>query len=135
MAPIEISEKEKQFILMLADRFLQGVKHVQSKDFPVPPNSDPSVASNLGRRYANLGILKCIGEPLYEIQDKVVEYAHQLNNPPLKDYWADIANWFRSKPWSVPVLLVLVCLPLLVQWVQMILYLLNWFVSGVGGAQ
>ena len=129
MASIKISDEEKAFFIMLADRYLQGGKYVHLREFPVSANADQSVAMNLGLRYVNLGILRPFTESQFEIPDKIVEIAHQLKNPPPKDYWADISTWFRSKPWSIPVFFVLIALPLLVQWVQMIQYLLNWIIK------
>jgi len=49
-----------------------------------------------------------------------------LANPPPADYWKSVITWFRSRWWSIPVLVIAVLLPLMVQWVEMIKTLLRW---------
>lgn len=57
-------------------------------------------------------------------RDEVALFADRL---PVKDYWANIVSWFRSRWWSVPFVVIVVCLPLLSQWVEMLKALLRWF--------
>ncbi len=67
-----------------------------------------------------------IGEIRPEIsmhRDEVALFANRL---PPKDYWANIVLWFRSRWWSVPFVAMVVCLPLLFQWVEMLKALLRW---------
>ena len=86
------------------------------------------------RKFCNYGWLhertKQIGGMIwgrsFEIDGLLLEAVEQLDNPPPKDYWKGITDWFKSKPWSVPVFFALVALPLLVTWVEMIEKLLRW---------
>jgi hypothetical protein len=67
-----------------------------------------------------------IGEICPEInmyRDDLALFAERLSPT---DYWAKTVAWFRSRWWSVPFLVVFVCLPLLVKWVEMLKAVLQW---------
>jgi hypothetical protein len=67
-----------------------------------------------------------IGELRPEIgmyRDDLALFAERL---PPKDYWNNIVLWFRSRWWSVPLVVVVVCMPLLIQWVEMLKAILQW---------
>ena len=62
----------------------------------------------------------------FVVTKRIHELARELDNPPPKDYWKGVGAWFRSKPWSIPVLLVVVGIPLAVQWVEGLKTILLW---------
>lgn len=45
---------------------------------------------------------------IIHVESATVEAVHQLDNQPPPDYWKRAGTWFRSKRWSVPVLLFIV---------------------------
>ncbi|MCI0665832.1 MAG: hypothetical protein L0220_32645 [Acidobacteria bacterium] len=67
-----------------------------------------------------------IGEIRPEIQMHREELLMSAERLPLKDHWANIVLWFRSRWWSVPIVVFMVCLPLLVQWIEMVKAILKW---------
>ncbi|NQU23998.1 MAG: hypothetical protein HQ567_22170 [Candidatus Nealsonbacteria bacterium] len=62
----------------------------------------------------------------FSVASGILDVVHQLDHPPPKDYWKKSITWFRSKPWSIPVLVLAVVLPALVGYVTMIETLLRW---------
>jgi hypothetical protein len=68
--------------------------------------------------------------PIGEIRPEIQMYSEELlmfaEKLPLKDHWASIVRWFRSRWWSVPLVLIIVCLPLLIQWFEMVKAILDW---------
>jgi hypothetical protein len=68
--------------------------------------------------------------PIGELRPEINMYREELaifaERLPAIDYWANIVLWFRSRRWSVPFVAIVVCLPLLFQWVEMLKTLLRW---------
>ncbi len=52
------------------------------------------------------------------ISERGLKFLHNLDNPPPKDYWADITVWFKSKWWSIPFFVLIVVIPLIVSWIE-----------------
>ena len=77
-------------------------------------------------RFTNFGWLVWETNRGLMIRGKVLDAVEQIENPPPKDYWKSLTTWFRSKPWSIPVLLLLIVLPLVVKWIEMIQKVLRW---------
>jgi hypothetical protein len=68
--------------------------------------------------------------PLGELKPEVGNFREEIilftDKLPAPDVWSDIVVWFRSKWWSVPFVLIFVCLPLIVQWIQMLQTVVEW---------
>jgi hypothetical protein len=124
-AEIHLSGLEQDILLFCAKQFDSGQPRIYANQLPGFERSQSEVEAAIDR-FANFGWLKWETNVGLLIYSDVMGIAHRLNNPPPRDYWQQISIWFRSKPWSVPVFVALVTLPLLVTWVEMIATLLRW---------
>lgn len=64
------------------------------------------------------------------ISSTVVDLVHQFNNPPTKDYWADLKEWALSKRWFIPVMLLGVAVPWATGIILGLKIILEWFGGG-----
>ena len=62
----------------------------------------------------------------WEARPEIIQLAEQIAAPPVRDYPAELRIWFRSKRWSVLVLVVFVGLPALYAYAEMLGGLLDW---------
>ena len=95
-----------------------------------------SVTSELGmtktdvlvvlRRLAQHGLLEEVASGQMRVLPQLMDEVQKLDHPPLKDYWKEIVAWFRSKPWSVPLVAIGVLIPILIQWYHLIRQLCQW---------
>jgi len=75
------------------------------------------------------GDLKC-SDPAIMLTPNGLAAVRQLENRPPPDYWKKAEVWFRSKWWSVPVLLICIGIPWCVGMIDGIKAIFKWF--GVG---
>lgn len=62
----------------------------------------------------------------------IADVVGELDAPPAKDYWQDVTTWFRSKPWSVGLILLGIAVPFGVGCVTMARFVLE-LLGIVGG--
>ena len=63
----------------------------------------------------------------WEISPAILEVIESFDNPLMCDYWDRATKWLRSKRWSLLALAVLVGLPTVVTWIEMLRTMLKWF--------
>lgn len=78
------------------------------------------------QRFRRYGLIEWATNVTIRMLPNLLEAADKLDNPSRNDYWASIVAWFRSRWWSVPSVAVVVCIPLLFQWVEMLKTVLWW---------
>ncbi|HEX3598997.1 MAG TPA: hypothetical protein VHU84_02570 [Lacipirellulaceae bacterium] len=121
------SNSEEKLIRALAKRRDQGGSRFGTDEIASFFDNDDHFAYGVAQRLVNYGMLSmgdCIDE--WRIESSVLDAVHQWDHSDPKDYWKSVTRWFKSKWWSIPVLLVFVCLPLLVKWIEMIKTVLIW---------
>ena len=127
--PPEFSEHEEEILRFLKKQYDEQPKgRVSFHRLPRYEDVGCRGIEKICKRFYGLGILEPTNNPnvAYIIIDGVRQHLDRLDHPLPKDYWKRLFIWFRSKPWSIPVLVLAIVLPLLVQWVGMIKALLQW---------
>lgn len=64
------------------------------------------------------------------IRELVERFDHALREERNTDQWAKAARWIRSKKWSFPIMLVVVGLPLIVDYCKMLIWLIEYVLTG-----
>lgn len=128
MNEIHLSDAEIDVARFLAQHFREKGKfdYVAYSDFPNYEELGEQQAANIAQRFKSFGWVGSVAAGTFKVEPAILDIAYQLDNPPPKDYWKRTVTWFRSNRWSVPFVLILIVLPLLVQWVEMIKTLLRW---------
>lgn len=123
---MEFDDYDVEVIRHLSALFHKGTEWIDLELFPRYEEVGQERVFRLIARFTQYGFLESQSCSSWLILTPVAEAAYKLDNPPPKDYWADIVKWFRSRPWSVPVVLFIVGLPLIVSWIQMVQTVLGW---------
>jgi hypothetical protein len=129
MSPHDLTDYEKEVVLFLAERWEspdQDLKEILVKEFPHYSKDSAALVNQVIEQFIANNWLENY-HPGVRVKSAIREVAHELRNPPLIDYWASLATWFRSKWWSVPVMLVVVGLPAIYGYYEMIHKLCEWF--------
>jgi hypothetical protein len=127
MATIRLSDHEKECIAFLADRFPRGENEVNIQD--IPGHNDTGrdeLILAMVNRFENYFWLEWRTNMSLTIKPVILEIHEQIANPPPKDYWKDVETWFRSKPWSVPTIVIFVTFPLIAGWIEILTKFLSW---------
>lgn len=92
---------------------------------------DEETVRNSCRLLANLGYLSLrdIDGNNFSIEKSIFVVRHAIENPPLPNHWKDLIDWWFSKRWSLPVTALVVVLPLVAQWVEMLKTVAEWVTS------
>lgn len=61
-----------------------------------------------------------------KIDPTILEVVHSLDHPTPPDHWQNLSVWFRSKPWSLPVLLIFFGVPAIAVWGQGLVWVLQY---------
>ena len=70
----------------------------------------------------------------YELNHGVIQgLRHRIANPPVKDYPKLVATWFRSRWWSVPLVLLFFVLPLVTGYFTLIVEVRDYFLEHFSG--
>ena len=123
MAKIEFSEYEVELIRFFAKHFKETDKYVAFADIPGDDEEKFRAAYD---RLARFHFVKGYTDRRIEILLACLEAVEAWDNPPLRDRWDETTKWFRSKWWSLPLLVIAVGLPALKGWVDVIKMLLEW---------
>jgi hypothetical protein len=123
MDAIKLDEQEKTIIRFLAEHFDKGTLYCDERRFPGVKESGIERVTQIRNRFVGLGWLYWVREnsaysSSLKVDPVILEIAHLIDNPPLPNYWESFTGWFFSKPWSVPLALVVVLAPILWQWGQ-----------------
>jgi hypothetical protein len=65
----------------------------------------------------------------FAVEPGIHELVRELNNPPKEDHWKNLRTWFASKWWSVPIFVLVVGLPLIYTYFQMVKDLGQWLTT------
>lgn len=126
MAKVEFSEYEQEVIHFLAKHFSEKDQHVEFSEFPHFEELGRNKILEVAERLARFGLLEDHTNRSMTILPGVIDVAEKLNNPPVRDRWEETTKWFRSKWWSLPVLGLLVGLPALKGWVDIVKSIAEW---------
>ena len=116
------NDYEKELIRFLAKHYDEKGKIIE---FSEVPHFDEPGQKGVPReidRLKRYGLLLDFGITGYKIRPAVLEVAHELDNPPPKDYPKQVEPWVRSHWWSI----LLLGLPALVGYIAMLQALLQW---------
>jgi hypothetical protein len=131
MSILKFDETEKTIIRYLARNFDKGETWTDERKFPGVKEVGIDRIYEIRSRFIGLGWLYWVREDSafsssLKVDPVILEVAHELDNPELPNYWETTTAWFFSKPWSVPLVAIVVLLPILVQWVQWGIALYGW---------
>lgn len=77
------------------------------------------------RQYVILLIGGTLGND-FAVTNGIHLLVRQLDRAPPRDYWQEIAIWFKSKWWSVPLFVLAVLLPAVAGYIVIVNALLEW---------
>jgi hypothetical protein len=141
MSIVTLDDYEKEIVRHLAKQFNEGTLNAYEASWPRAKENGQR-AFQIRNRFVGLGWLywdesetglpqslrhRFGGGRSLKIDPTILEVVHYLDNPPPPDHWQNLTVWFRSKWWSLPVLLIAFGVPALWSWVQVLRGLLEWF--------
>jgi hypothetical protein len=112
-API-FDERDEALIRWFAEKYRNHDEQVGYDTFCEHLKLPRAECSKMRRRMLRAGLI-AEGESYQTsiiILPECVEVVNQWDNPPLPDYWDKATRWLRSKPWSLPLFIAVVMLPL-----------------------
>ncbi|MGO9115607.1 MAG: hypothetical protein ACLP9L_40890 [Thermoguttaceae bacterium] len=125
-----LDDYEKELVRWLAQKYLDREGNlVNVITFPRFQEIGQERAFAARKVLTDAVLIKGVGSWEIEVLPSSVALVKQWDNPPpepLPDYRDKLSKWFWSKPWSVPVLVVLVGLPAIVTWIGMVKTVLEW---------
>jgi hypothetical protein len=86
-------------------------------DLPYPDDIHRLVDERLVRLVTNCEI---------DITEDGAQLLHVRENPPPRNRWMEFQTWFLDQWWSVPLILLGIIPPALIQWVEIIWALCRW---------
>jgi hypothetical protein len=120
------SNFEKELLRFCAQCYCEKPDEVAYKDLPGYKDPGYDKIQPVLSRLIQLKLLRGFSDKAIKVLPGCVELVHTWENPPLPDRWGEATKWFRSKRWSLPVLVIAVGLPALKGWVDVIKMLLDW---------
>jgi hypothetical protein len=124
MANVKLNEYEVQLVRFFAKHYEEKDRWVALAD--IPDFADKEKFGAAYDRLIRFGYVISDSSCGLEILPPCLEAVETWDNPPLPDRWDEATKWFRSKRWSLPVLVLAVGLPALKGWVDVIKMLLEW---------
>jgi hypothetical protein len=125
-----LDDYEQELVRWLAQKYLAHEGGMISvADFPRYEEIGKDRAFDARKRLTDSGLIEGVASWEIDVLPACVELVQQWDNPPLEplpDYRDKLSKWFWSKPWSIPVLVVLVGLPAIVTWIGMVKTVLEW---------
>lgn len=122
----QLNQDEQALVEFLSEEFHRGEQIANIQTLPGYEKLGSAVVDQMLTRFENYGWIKHQSISQVLIRPAILHIYDQLRNPPEKDYWADVVKWFKSHWWSVPAVAVVVVLPLVVTWIEMIKTVLGW---------
>ena len=127
MVEILYNEQETDILYWFGEQYDVGNVKLHFTEMPQFKKLERKGLIPILNRFECYGLIECKGNTCVILQPSILHEIDRLKNPPPRDYWKEISIWFRSRPWSIPVFVVLVVLPLIVQWIEMINKVINYF--------
>ena len=122
----EFSDDEQIVLRFIAGRFHNGGSWFALESIPIPEGCDVQWRDRLLGRLSNYGLIRSQSCDSFEIRPTIAPLLDQLDNPPKKNYWKELLDWWFSSRLRVGVTAFVILLPLLVQWIGMIKTVLEW---------
>lgn len=124
----KISDNGIALLRGLADNHLAGNSYAPMDQLPAVQAMSEEELQSIREVLLNLRITGGGDNRTDLITEEGLRFLHLYDNPPPKDYWAEKLKWFRSKRWSLPILVLTVVVPLLTSWLQIIEWIIRlWF--------
>ena len=124
------SDYEQELLRCCAQHYSEKPDEVAYEDLPRFKELGWDKVSPLLDRLIQFGLIRGFSDKTIKVLPACVELVHAWDNPPPRDRWDEATKWFRSKWWSLPVLVLLVGLPALKGWVEGIKWLFDWMTHG-----
>ncbi len=127
MAEPVLDDYERELVRFFAQRYLDHRQHVMldelpGRDFAGGKRTLPAI-----ERIIEAKLIEPFTTSSVMALPDCVELVRRWDNPPVRDRWEETTKWFRSKAWSLPVLVLAVGLPAIVTWIGMVRTVLEWF--------
>lgn len=124
-----MTDDEQKIILLLADHYDNSGHYINFSQITEEVHLEVDAVQKFLHRMSRYNLVESrdLSNSMWEIKAKTVEIAHQIRSPEPRDYWKGATTWFRSRWWSLPVLMVFVGLPIIVTYIQMLVTILKWF--------
>ena len=110
----QLTNDDAEVLRYLAEKYHEAEFHVQFRSIPAVQKMPADVQRQTRIKLGKYGLIKRVTNESVEITEQGQNEVDRIDNPPPKDHWADTLIWFRSKRWSIPVMVLLVGLPALV---------------------
>ena len=126
---VKFSEREIRFLTFLRDRYLspQSMSHyVQTSEVPRENDETTAEIKNIISKFERFKLLKWETTGAFSIQESLVELVHDIENPPARNHLSEWTIWWFGKPWRAAISAVVIILPLIVQWIEMLKTMLDW---------
>lgn len=126
---VEFSEDDAKVIAALVEHYDQHAKSFSVGDLSQQTQLPVEQLKKILLRFSRYEMvsLETRSGDYWSIEPNLLTTAEHLSAPaPPRDYWKEVEVWFRSRPWSLPVFLILVGLPLVVTYIQMLVTVLKW---------
>jgi hypothetical protein len=131
MAKVMFDDYEVEAIRHLAKCYSDGGKSMCLAWFPRFKEVGEEKVRHVAGRLANFGMFRWDSTDSGEILAHVLDVADNIDNPPLRDYWDDATKWFRSKRWSLLVLVLYVGIPAAVAWIVAVKTIIEYCFRGI----
>lgn len=123
---MQLTDLECAAVRFLAERYQQSHDDVCIADIPgvatLPPVDQPTFIDRLCHRE----LVNWASDGSVSVLPLTVNVAYQLDHPPVVNQWTQLLQWWFAARWRAALTALLVILPLLVQWIQMIQTVLSW---------
>jgi hypothetical protein len=127
-ATVSFDERDQELIALLGNHFdRSGNLEI---DVMTLPQYGEWGAEDLRRRidrFKGFQMIEHLANDHLRVLPNLLDVAQQFKSPLQQDYWKKCENWFRSRWWSLPMFAIVVLLPLIVQWIEMIKQVLAGF--------
>ncbi len=120
------SDYEKELLRCCARHYSERPDQVAYTDLPQFVELGWTKVSPILDRLIQFGLIRGFSDKSIRVLPACIELVHTWDNPPICDRWDEATKWFRSKWWSLPVLILVIGLPALVTWIGMIKTVLEW---------
>ena len=125
-----LDDYEKECVRFFAERYRSHKEIINHEEFPRYNEVGRQKVLDARKRIREACLIAGFHTEAIKVLPRCVEIVQQWDNPPLRDRWDEVTKWFRSKPWSLPVLVLLVGLPALKGWVDVLKAILEWMIPG-----
>ncbi|GAB5405487.1 MAG: hypothetical protein Aurels2KO_37180 [Aureliella sp.] len=120
---VSFEEDEQQAILALAEYYEGTSEHCDLAHIKLPNGRDLDWMREFCSRLERLQLVGFRGHTHVTI---MLVAASTLKNPKAPDYWAEWYAWWFAARWRTAITVLVVLLPFIVQWIEMIQKILAW---------